>query len=72
LKLHPIRARKKQPAFKLITYRHSRAALLKSNKVKMPPSIFSRENYDSMNLVWDFPRQNYRFARVNTFQRIRA
>jgi len=51
LKLRPVKARQKQPSFKLVTYRHSRAALLKSNKVKLPPSIFSKENYESMNLV---------------------
>ena len=72
LKLWPVRARHKQPPFKLITYRHSRAVLLKSNKVKMPPGIFSRENYESMNLIWDFPHQNYKFARVNAFQHLRA
>lgn len=51
LKLKPTRVRRKREPVRLVTYRHSKAAAMKSHKVKMPPSIFSRENYESMNLV---------------------
>lgn len=68
LRLHPKRARYRKTYE--INVARSKKSLVPDKNFKMPPSIFSRENHDSMNLVWDFPRDNYKFARINTRKRV--
>lgn len=49
LRLHPKRARYRKTYE--INVARSKKSLVPDKNFKMPPSIFSRENYDSMNLV---------------------
>lgn len=49
LRLHPKRARYRKTYE--INIARSKKSLVPDKNFKMPPSIFSRENYDSMNLV---------------------
>lgn len=63
LRLRPKKAKPKRVLE--INISKNKQSLVPDKNFKMPPSIFSRENYESMNLIWDFPHDDYKFARVN-------